>query len=143
MLGRVNGKKLFSTSVAIFAAVTAVDAVMNILVLDKQYETFSALWRSAVRVKELFPLLFLGQAVFSCFFAWIYAQGFEPEKPALPQGLKFGLYVWPIFAVAGNLTAAPFINIPLRFFAFWMATGLIDCLVAGLVAARFYRPKTQ
>jgi len=137
----VNGKKCFVTSVAIFAAVTAVDVVLNVVVLDKQYEAFTSLWRSEMRVRTLFPLLFLGQATFAYFFAWLYAMGFEPEKPAVPQGLKFGLYVWPLFAVSGNLAAAPFINIPLRFFAFWMATGLLDCLMAGLVAARFYRPR--
>jgi hypothetical protein len=142
MLARVNGKKCFVTSVAIFAAVTAIDMVMNVVVLDKQYEAFASLWRPQPRMSTLFPLLFLGQAVFAYSFSWIYAQGFEPEKPALPQGLKFGLCVWPLFAVAGNLAAAPFINVPLRFFAFWIATGLVDCLVAGLVAARFYRPRT-
>jgi len=116
----VNCKKCLMTFVAVFVAVAAVDMILNTAVLKGQYDAFASVWRPQGRMKTLFPLIFLGQAVFAYFFTWIYSKGYEPEKPGLGQGIRFALLIWPIWAVAGNLIAAPFMNIPLRFFAFWM-----------------------
>jgi hypothetical protein len=142
MSAPVNCKRCFLTFVSVFVAVTAVDMILNGTVLSGQYQAFASLWRPEARMKTLFPLVFVGNAVFAYFFTWIYAKGFEPEKPHLAQGLRFALLIWPLSAVACNLSSAPFINVPLRFFAFWMAVGLADSLAAGLVAGLVYKPKT-
>ena len=55
------------------------------------YEQTASLWRSSEGTHQMLWLMTLGQLLFGLVFAWIYARGYEPGKPGLGQGLRFGL----------------------------------------------------
>lgn len=54
------------------------------------------------------PKIPAAEAIFAIAFAWIYMRGLE-ARPALGQGIRFGLAVAFLFAVAGGLQIAPMI----------------------------------
>jgi hypothetical protein len=54
------------------------------------------------------PKIILGELLFAIIFAWIYMRGVE-ARPALGQGVRFGLAIAFFWAVAGGLQIAPMV----------------------------------
>ncbi|MBI3291411.1 MAG: hypothetical protein HYZ73_01160 [Elusimicrobia bacterium] len=142
MNGTISCKRCLVTAFLVFVAVVAEGMVFNNVCLGRQYEIHKYLWRDPARVKTLFPLLILSNAVFAYFFTWIFAKGYESGKGGLGQGFRFALLLWPVASLHVQLAQAPFLYIPLRFFGFWALDGLLACLVAGIVAGLIYKPST-
>lgn len=143
MNGTVSCKRCLVTAILVFVGVVAEGMFFNNVCLKGQYEIHSYLWRDPARTKMLFPLLILSYAVFAYFFTWIFAKGYESGKGGLGQGFRFALLLWPVASLHIQMGNAPFLNIPLRFFAFWTLDGLLACLVAGIVAGLVYKPSSQ
>lgn len=79
------------------------------------------------------PKVPLGELIFSIAFAWIYMRGVE-ALPALGQGMRFGLAMAFLFAVAGGLQIAPMIPTSETIIVGSIAGNAVKVLIQGLVA---------
>ncbi len=97
--------RIWRIAAGAFAIGLAFDFVLYLVLLREPLAThpsvqplFSGAW----------PKIVLGEAIFSYALAWIYLRGLE-ARPALGQGMRFGLVMAFLFAVAGGLQIAPMI----------------------------------
>ncbi|HEY0303369.1 MAG TPA: hypothetical protein VGC44_00280 [Longimicrobiales bacterium] len=102
---------------------------------------YGVLLESALRTDRIvripwdgaWPKIPAGELIFSIAFAWIYVRGIE-ALPALGQGLRFGLALAFLFAVAGGLQIAPMIPTTETIIIGSIAGNAVKVLVQGLVA---------
>ena len=80
----------------------------------------------------MWPKIVLGEAIFAWFFAWIYMRGIE-AKPAMGQGIRFGLAMALFWAVAGGLQIAPMIPTTETIVIGAIAGNAVKVLLQGMI----------
>ncbi len=78
--------------------------------------------------------------IFSVVFVWIYSKGIE-AKPALGQGLRYGLAVGVLYYGAGGLHVTTIV--PMGTTASWQIVlfGIVETVILGGVAAMVLGPR--
>lgn len=88
------------------------------------------------------PKLIIGELIFSIALVWIYLKGRE-QGPALGQGLRYGLAVAFLFAVAGGLQIAPLLMANETIIIGGIVGNAVKVLVQGVVAALTAAPRAR
>ena len=104
------------------------------------YKQTMHLWRSEAEMKNLFWLIWAGYPVFAFFFVWIFAKGYEKERPGLGQGLRFGTLAGLFVFAATNMMCYAVMPLPVIIPVAWFLGGMVECVAGGLVAGWIYRP---
>lgn len=92
-------RTFFIAWAAAFVAWMLGSFVVHGVLLHDDYARLSNLFRGEVDAQQYFPFMLGAHIVMAGALAWIYARGAEPG-PWLPQGLRFGLAVALLTAVA-------------------------------------------
>jgi hypothetical protein len=101
--GGAMTNKMWRVAAGVFVVGLVFDFVLYFVLLN------AALARDAVAQRAIegpWPKLIIGELLFAIAFAWIYVRGVD-RRPAVGQGLRFGLAAAFLFAVAGGLQIAP------------------------------------
>lgn len=134
----MNMKKYLIAVLVVYVLYSGLAIVIHQIILKADYEPMiGTVTRPLSEFGQRAPLLYLANLVFALAFCYIYAQGYEPGKTWLGQGLRFGLIagtllapfavtVWVIYPVAGSLCLK------------WIVFGYLQVLVCGLAAAALY-----
>ena len=130
----MSWKRFFLTFVVVFVAVTVLGYFIHAVLLASEYQKVSHLHRS----QPLFPFLLLGNLSFSLAFVWLYAKGVE-AKPWLGQGLRFGLAIWLLWAVAIFLIQYAGQPLPGSLIGKQIGLEFFDMLALGALTAALYR----
>ncbi|PIQ83396.1 MAG: hypothetical protein COV75_07650 [Candidatus Omnitrophica bacterium CG11_big_fil_rev_8_21_14_0_20_63_9] len=132
-------KRWILAGLAAFAVVFVLDFIAHGRLLMGLYEQTVSVWRPQTEAHGMMGLMMLGQVLFGLLFAFIYAKGYESGKSGLGQGLRFG-------ALIGVFVAVPYVSvwyvvlpIPWALALGWVASALVDCLVAGAVVGVIYK----
>lgn len=80
----------------------------------------------------MWPKIVLGEMIFAWFFAWVYMRGIE-AKPAMQQGLRYGLAMALFWAVAGGLQMAPMIPTTETIIIGTIAGNAVKVLLQGMI----------
>jgi hypothetical protein len=84
--------------------------------------------------------MFITGAVFSFFFAYIFAKGYEGR--GMGEGIRFAIIItfFYYFVVAFD----QFVTYPIPYGLtwIWIFTGFIQAVIFGILAALIYKPKT-
>lgn len=75
------------------------------------------------------------------FFAGVYnviTKGI-PGNTVAKKGLIYGLLVWLVGGLSGNLAMVLLINLPVELIGYWIVTGLIINLLAGVAIAKIVK----
>jgi hypothetical protein len=75
------------------------------------------------------------------FFAGVYnvVTKCVPGKTLAKKGLMYGLLIWLVSGLPGNLAMVLLINLPVDLIAYWTVTGLIINLLAGVAIAKIVK----
>lgn len=125
------------------AATTVAYIIMEMILhsgfLSGLYHQTSALWRSEAEMKNLFPLMILGQALFGAFFGLIYTKGFESNKGTLAQGFRYGLMMALMLGPMTGLVWYVVLPMPQILAFSWAAGAFVQMIVLGLIAGAIYK----
>ena len=135
----MNNKRWIQASIAVFVALFVLEFVINGILLQDIYQKTASVWRSEPEMKSMMWLMWLGYAIFAPFFTLIYAKGFEPKKPGLEQGLRFGLYVGLAFVPMQNLIWYVVLPIPGMLAFYWFLAGMVEFVTLGAIAGLIYK----
>ncbi|MBI5631766.1 MAG: hypothetical protein HY921_12885 [Elusimicrobia bacterium] len=105
-----------------------------------QQARYMTLWNPPEAMASRKPAVFLASVLFALFFTKIYTNGHEHEKPAVGQGLRYGLWMglmtasfplveYMVYPVSCGLATA------------WVVGGFVECLIMGVAVATIYQPK--
>ena len=78
--------------------------------------------------------------VFGIFFGIVYAQGYEPRRGALGQGLRYGLIMASMLAPINSLGWYVILPIPQRLCFLWFVAGFSEMVILGVAASFVYKP---
>jgi len=94
----VNKRFLISV-VVVFVMLMAVGFTVHAVLLAQDYARLPSLFRSAEDQQNHFPFMLLAHALTAFAIVWIYLQG-RQAKPALAQGVRYGLALAAVMVVA-------------------------------------------
>jgi len=132
----MNCKRFFVASIVIFVVLEAMEYVINNYLMVASYEALKAIWRPDMMEKMwiFHPVMLL----VSLLFTYIFIKG--RENKGLMEGVRYGIIIWLFTSVPYSLSYYVTIPIPFTLVVKWVAIGLAEMLVAGLLAAAIYKP---
>jgi len=118
--------------VVVFVLSSLFGTIIHAFLLKADYEQIAQLYRTAADTKFIF--IWIGYFAFSVGSVWVYTKGVE-DKPALGQGLRFGLAMWLILTLPSFLIAYATQPIPQTLLVKQVGYELVNRLILGVVTA--------
>lgn len=138
----MNWNKVIFSAVAVFIALIVTELIVHSAILAGVYENLAVngVMRPADSIMSYIWVMIITGIVFSFFFAFIFARGYEGK--GIMEGIRFGIYIgffW-IFVNAFN----SFVIYPISYALtwYWIILGFVQTIIFGILAALIYKPKT-
>jgi len=134
----VNCRRAFFAFLAVFAFIFATDFLIHGKLLSDAYHATASLWRGESEMRDggYCWWMLAGQILTAKMFVMIFAKGYEGKGPI--EGVRFGLLAG-LFSVSHCFIQYAVTPIPRSLFLVWVATGLIQMILSGIIAALIYR----
>lgn len=143
MSGAIERKKLWIAAAVAFVVLYGLEFVVHGLLLGPIYRKphYLTLWNPEHVMMGRMPAMALAYAVASIVFAMIYAQGYEPSKSSVGQGLRCGLLLGTLVSTFHSLIDFAVYPVSWKLAAAWVAAGIAVFCVVGVVIALICTPK--
>ncbi len=133
----MNVKKYLVAVIVVFVVHSGLGYLIHEVLLREDYDPVRHVFRSFEEFTRLMPLVYLGNLIFALAFCLIYAQGYEPGKNWVGQGLRYGLILGTLLAPLA-LTEYVIYPLPAVLALKWIGFGYFQMLISGLSAAALY-----
>lgn len=133
---RVNTKRLWMTTVGVFAFIFVSDMIIHGWYMKDMYMATANLWRSEAEMSNFMGWMFAGQFLTAFFLSFIFTKGYEGK--GWLEGARYGFLIG-LFVVSQLLIQYAVSPLPLSLFLTWMWTGILQCTLAGMVASWIYK----
>lgn len=135
-------KKFFVAWIVVFIAWFLGGFLIHGTLLKADYAQLAGMFRSDPEMMSNFPLMILAYAIMSGAFVWIYARGVE-AKPAVGQGLRFGLAVALVMSVPMYMITYVVAPYPGMLVVKQVVMDTILLLILGVIVASLYKAPSQ
>ncbi len=135
----MNIKRWLFASLAVLIVIAVLEMIINSVLLMGIYQQTASVWRPQEEIQRMMWLFWLGYLIFAPFFALIYTKGYEPNKPGLGQGLRYGLYMGVLLSAMQNLVWYAVLPIPGVLAFYWFLGGMVESIAAGVAVGLIYR----
>lgn len=132
----MNWKRFFTAAAVVYAAVLAIDYVLNLAFMKSANESLKGLWRPNMSSRAW--LMYVFSALVALLFTYIFVKGREGKGPA--EGVRFGIIMWLFVTVPMNVAWWVMLPIGHMIILRWILFGLLEMLVAGILVAVIYKP---
>jgi len=132
----MNMKKMVLASLAVFGAFEVMDYIIHGVILSPVYAQLAHLWRQDMMSKMW--LMALSTLVMSVMFVYIFIKGYENK--GIAEGLRFGIVAGLFMNVIGMFSQYVMYPIPFSLAVKWFIFGMLEFIIAGIVAALIYKP---
>jgi hypothetical protein len=138
-------RRAAGSAAAAFLALQIMDYVVHEKLLGPVYRSpkYADLWNVMPVMTHRMWALLLSNALVSVTLTLIFARGYEPEKCGKGQGLRFGLLAWLVAWVPLSLHQYFVYPVSARLVGAWLAAGLAEALVVGLLIGLIYKPEVE
>ncbi len=131
----MNIKRFFITSIVVFIMMQAIDWLVHGVLMAKWYQDIKGLWRP--EMMDRMWVMMLGSLFFSFMFVFVFTKGYEQR--GVVEGARFGLFIGLLVYVSGILGQYVMYPIPFGMALIWLAYGIIEMVIAGMITAAIYR----
>lgn len=104
---------------------------------------YQSVWNPQAVMGSRMMVSLAGYVLYCIAFVLTYTRGYEDAKPALGQGVRFGLLagllVFPYHALINYMVYPVSLNLALA----WIAAGVVESIILGAVVASIYRPAAE
>lgn len=135
----MNIKRWLLATVAAFVVLSALEFLINGVLLQGLYDQTAAVWRPKPEMEQLMWLFWTTYAISAVVFTLIYAQGYEKSKAGAAQGARYGLYMGVFLAANVSLGFYAVLPIPGILALYWFLGGVVEYAVVGALVGWFYR----
>jgi len=85
-------------------------------------------------------IIILMDLIWSFLFVLIFSKGYENK--GILEGVRYGIYIGLFYSMVTSYTTYALFPMPYKFALTLFLTGLIQCIILGIVAALVYKPKS-
>jgi hypothetical protein len=135
----VIGKKFFFASIAVFFVLFVYEFLLHGVALGGLYQQTAHLWRSHTEIRNLSWLMWLSYLVMSPILVLLFSKGYETGKPALGQGVRFGLLLGIFLSAPMALNCYAVMPISITLAAGWFIGGLVEMILCGVVIGMIWK----
>jgi len=128
-------KRFFISGFVIAIAALLLGFVVHGNLLAGDYEQLTGLFRNPEDSEKYFPFMIFAHLLLGFAFTWIYRKGLEPGKPAIGQGIRFGLAVALLSTIPTYLIYYAVQPMPGMVVAKQIAFDGIGMILLGILAA--------
>lgn len=104
---------------------------------------YAHLWNPPEIMGKRMGMLLLAHACVAVAMTAMFAQGYEPEKCGKAQGLRFGALAWLLGWAPLALHQYFVYPVSAKLAGAWLAAGLAEALVLGLIIGAIYKPEAE
>lgn len=138
----MNWKKLWLAVVLVFVAYFATNMLIHTVILGGTYmkPDIQNAMRPEAEMHRFFWVRIVTMAVFAFFFTFIFAKGYE--RKGIMEGVRFGVYITLFYFFVTCFDQ--FIIYPIPYFVvwYWIAAGLVQAVIMGIIVALVYKPRS-
>ena len=136
----MNSKRRLACGVMLGVIFVLLEFLIHGVLLKGVYGQNAPVWRVQDQMKNLFPLMSVGQFLFGVFFGLVYAQGYEPRREPTGQGFRYGLIMAMMLAPMNSLCWYVILPIPWSLCVQWFIAGFVEMVILGFAASVIYKP---
>lgn len=134
----MDSKKLIKTSLGVFVAMAVLEFFIHGTILKGLYEQTANVWRTKENMKQVCWMMWLGYLVFAPLFVYGYRMGHESKKDAVPQGVRYGIWIGLLMTVMPNLVWFVVLPIPGILALSWFFWGMAEFILVGALLGYLY-----
>jgi len=124
-------KAFLTAAGAVYVVAQLVDYLIHGVLLRSAYEALKDLWRPDMASKTW--IMVLVTAIWSVLFTLIFIKGYEAR--GWMEGVRFGLLIGLFTAIPLAYGTYAMLPIPYSLAFQWFVSGLLQCILLGIVAA--------
>ena len=128
----MNQKKCWLSGIAVVAILFVTDFVIHGILFKDMYAATAGIWRPMEEMHGMMWAMWVLYGVNALVLPYIYSKGIEPGKPALGQGLRFGLVIGVLMCAGMSLGTYFMVPMPASMAAAWFAAGMVQFSLVGL-----------
>jgi drug/metabolite transporter (DMT)-like permease len=128
-------KNFVASVVALFVVSMALGFVVHGVLLGADYAKLQGIFRTPEDSEKHFLAMLAAHLFIALGFTWIYRHGRDPAKPALGQGVRFGLAVAVLTTIPTYLIYYAVTPMPSDVVAKQIAFDVVAMVIMGIVAA--------
>ncbi len=135
----MNIKRYVLAGIAVFATFQVCDMIIHGQILMQTYASLPSLWRPDMM--SLMWVMLITGVVLSFLFVYVFVKGYEAR--GILEGVRYGLIIGIMMNGVGAFNQYVIYPVPFSLAIQWFAYGMIEFIIAGVVAAAIYRPKAS
>jgi len=137
----MNWKRLWLTALVVFIVAWITNILIHGPILGGFYgrPDVVAAFRTEAQMNQYMWVMIITGAIFSFFFAYIFAKGYEGKGMA--EGIRYGIIIGLFYCYVTSFDQFVIYPIPYGLAWLWVITGLIQSIILGIVAALIYKPR--
>jgi hypothetical protein len=137
----MNWKRIWLMALLVFIALEITNILFHGHILMSVYSApdTAPAFRPAEIAYHFMWVFFVTGAVFSFFFSFIFAKGYEGK--GLAEGIRYGFYIGLFYCYTVSFNEFVLYPIPYKLVWFWIVGGVIQTIILGIIAALIYKPK--
>ncbi len=138
----MNWKRLFLAALAGYIFLQLSDFVFHGSMMSQTYEALaqSGVFRPEAEMIQYTWLMLLTGIVFSFFFTFIFARGYEGK--GISEGIRFGLYITLFWVFVNAFNSFAIYPLPYSLAWMWILIGFIQMIIMGIIVSLVYKPKS-
>ncbi|MBY0371193.1 hypothetical protein K2X33_10940 [bacterium] len=135
-LGNVNVKRLILATLAVIVFFFVSNFVIHEVMLKSTYEATMTLWRDKPTMESMMIWMLVAQILIAKYGTFIFVKGYEGK--GMIEGIRFGIYMG---LLTTGYTLIQFVTTPIpgSLAWAWIWTGMVQWIVAGMIAACVYK----
>jgi len=136
----MNKQRFALACIAVYVVYQILGYLIHQVWLAPTYASLAHVWRPEAEMMSKMWIMFVTSAVFSVLFCYIFVRGHQSR--GLGEGLRYGLIIGLFYSIPQAYDAYVVYPIPYTLALKWFLSGVVLCMILGVVAALVYKPKT-
>jgi hypothetical protein len=104
------------------------------------YEATAAVWRPMAEMHSMMWTMWVLYLISAVVLPHLYAKGYEADKGAVGQGVRFGGLIGLLMASGMSLGTYFMVAIPASMAVSWFVAGMIQNVLVGIAIALIVKP---
>ena len=127
-------------SIVVFAFFLIIEWIFHGIIMTGWYKESLELHRADAYTGGFLFWMLLGFLILAFGYCFVFTKGYENK--GIAEGFRFGLYVGLTFSVSASLIEYSVFPFPAKWIIGWIIGYLIIMILAGIIFAAIYRPRT-